>query len=260
MASPRPQSIPVFLLIKTAFQILWQQRDDALRLGFVPTLICFAGLVYGEDGLKAFGAHFQSGIMNPLPPGVALSVMSTLLVVLLAMALAAANWLRFMLLGPMGAVGLGLAIGRPHVSFLAWCLLLGFASAIAFIVISFPVLLLPRVFAGVGMFIAFIVVLVVTTRLLPFLVGQVIAQPMSLQQSWLASRGNGISLATALILVQIPVWIFASVLSQILFAIGFATAAPLAMVFIAAVLQIAMAILQTSILAAAFRQIVGIRA
>jgi hypothetical protein len=260
MASPRPQSIPVFLLVKTAFQILWQQRDDALRLGFIPTLICFAGFIYGQDGLRTVAVQFQSGVMNPLPPGVALGVMSTLLIVLLAMALAAGNWLRFMLLGPMGAVGLGLAIGRPHVSFLAWCLILGFASGIAFTVISFPILLLPGVLAGIGVFVAFVVVLVVTARLLPFLVGQVIGQPMSLQQSWIASRGNGVPLASALILVQIPLWIAASVLNQILFAIGFAMMAPLAMIFITAVFEIAVAILQASILAAAFRQIVGIRA
>ena len=36
---PRRQTIPVILLVKTAFQLLWQQRDDALRLGLVPTLL-----------------------------------------------------------------------------------------------------------------------------------------------------------------------------------------------------------------------------
>ena len=260
MASPRPQAIPVFLLVKTAFQILWQQRDDALRLGFIPTLICFGGFIYGRDALVIVAAQFQSGPMNPLPPGVALAVITTLLIVLLAMALVVGNWLRFMLLGPMGAVGLGFAIGWPHVGFLVSCLVLGFAAGIAFTVLCMPILLLPGLLAGIGIVVAFIVVFVAAARLLPFLVAQVIAQPMSLQQAWIASRGNGVALATALILVQVPLWIVASLLNQALFAVGFASVAPLAMIFIGAVFEIATAILQASILAAAFRQMVGIRA
>jgi hypothetical protein len=260
MALPRPQSIPVLLLVKTAFQILWQQRDDALRLGFIPTLICFGGFLYGASSLKQAGALFQSGMMTPLPPDVSLGILSTLLVILLATALVMANWLRFMLLGPMGAIGLGLSIGRPHISFLVWCVVLGFAGGIALSVLSMPMMLLPGMLAWVGMVVALVVVLVLVARLTPFLIGQVIVQPMSLQQAWSASRGNGISLTSALILVQVPLWIAASVLREILLAIGFADVAPLAMLFIAAVFQMVTAILQASILAAAFRQMVGIRA
>lgn len=260
MASPRPQSIPVFLLVKTAFQILWQQRDDALRLGFIPTLICFGGFLYGGSSLKQAGVFFPPDMMNPLPPDVALGIFSTLLIILLATALVMANWLRFMLLGPMGAVGLGLSIGRPHISFLVWCIVLGFAGGIAFSVLSMPMLLLPGLLGWVGMVVVLIVVLVLAARLMPFLIGQVIAQPMSLQQAWSASRGNGVPLTSALMLVQVPLWIAASVLSQTLVAIGFAAVAPLAMLFITAVFQIVTAILQASILAAAFRQMVGIRA
>jgi hypothetical protein len=209
--------------------------------------------------LRVVTAQFQSGMTNPLPPGVAFAVLSTLLIVLLAIALAAGNWLRFMLLGPMGAVGLGLAIGRPHVSFLVWCAVLIFTGSIVFIVVIMPIMLLPRLLAGVASVIAFIMLLVVAARLSPFLVGQVIAQPMPLKQAWSASRGNGVALASALILVQIPPWIALSLLKQILLAVGFASVAPLAMLFITAVFEIATAILQASILAAAFRQMVGIR-
>lgn len=259
MPLPRPQAIPVFLLVRSAFQILWQQRDDALRLGLVPTVICFGGFLYGQDALIQMASQWQSGAMTP-PPGAPLTVLATLLIVLVAMALAIGNWLRFMLLGPMGAIGLGLAIGRPHVAFLVSLLVLVFAGSIAFIVLSMPILLLPGLAAAVGLVVAFVLVLVATVRLSPFAVGQAIAQPMSLQEAWKASRGNGIPLATALILVQVPVWIAASLLNQLLFAIGFAAVAPLAMNFMNAVFEIAIAILQASVLAAAFRQLVGIRA
>lgn len=259
MPALRPQTIPVFLLVKAAFQILWQQRDDALRLGFIPTLIFFGGFLYGQDALVVVAKQWRSGEMEALPPGVPLAVLTTMLVALLAMALAMGNWLRFMLLGPMGAIGLGIAIGRPHVRFLVSCVVLVFAASIAFTVLSMPILLLPGLLGGIGSVVVLIGLMVVMVRLSPFLVGQVIAQPMSLQEAWNASRGNGIALATALILVQVPLWIAASLLNQILFAVGFAAVAPLAMLFITAVFEIAIAILQASILAAAFRQMVGVQ-
>jgi hypothetical protein len=259
MASPRPQSIPVFLLVKTAFQILWQQRDDALRLGFIPTLICFGGFLYGETAMTQAGVLYQASVTNPVPADVAFGIFSTLLIILAATALLVGNWLRFMLLGPMGAVGLGLAIGRPHVRFLVSCVVFGFAGSIAASVLSMPMLLLPGLLAWVGMIAVAIVVFVLAMRLTPFLVGQVIAQPMSLQQAWNASRGNGIALASALILTEIPLWIGARLLIQILSAVGFADVAPVAMIFITAVFQIAAGIVQASVLAAAFRQMVGIR-
>lgn len=261
MPALRPQSsIPVLLVVKSAYQILWQQRDDALRLGFVPTLICFGGFLYGRDALATLLTQWQPGMTSPPPDGVALPVFATLLIVLLGMALAIGSWLRFMLLGPMGAVGLGLALGRPHVNFLVSSVLLVFGAAIAFAVLSMPVLLLPGVLGVIGVIVALIAVTVVTVRLSPFVVGQVIQQPMSLQEAWRASRGNGVALTTALILVQVPLWIAVSLLNQILYAVGFAVVAPLAMLFITSVFEVAISILQASILATAFRQMVGIRA
>ncbi len=257
----RPQSsVPVLLVVKSAYQILWQQRDDALRLGFVPTLICFGGFLYGRDALATVLTQWQAGMTGPPPDGVALPVFATLLIILLAMAVAIGNWLRFMLLGPMGAVGLGLTIGRPHVNFLVSSVLLVFGASIAFAVLSMPILLLPGMLAGIGVVAALIAVTVVTVRLSPFVIGQVIAQPMSLQEAWRATRGNGVALTTALILVQVPLWIAVSLLNQILYAVGFAAVAPLAMLFITSVFEIAISILQASILAAAFRQMIGIRA
>ena len=261
MPALRPQpSIPVLLLVKSAYQILWQQRDDALRLGFVPTLICFGALLYGRGPLTVVLQHWRAGMTSPPPDGVALPVFATLMIVLLAIALAIGNWLRFMLLGPMGAVGLGLAIGRPHVSFLISTVLLVFGASIAFAVLSMPALLLPGVMGHIGIIVVLIAVTVVTVRLSPFVIGQVIAQPMSLQEAWRASRGNGVPLTTALIVVQLPIWIAVSLLNQILYLVGFAAVAPLAMLFITSLFEIAISILQASILAAAFRQMVGIRA
>ena len=260
MTAPRPQSIPVFLLVKSAFQVLWQQRDDALRLGFIPTIICFAGLLYGHDALIAVAKQWQSGTIAPSPPGVSLAMFVTMLIIFLGMVFAIGNWLRFMLLGPMGAIGLGLAIGRPHIMFLVACVLLEFAGSIALSVISMPLGSLPDALGLVGFLVAFMLVVVALVRLSPFVVGQVIAQPMSLQEAWRSSRGNGIPLTVALIVVQVPVWIATSLLNKVLFSVGFAAVAPLAMLFITAALVSLLALLQATVLATAFRQIVGIRA
>ena len=106
---PRRQTIPVLLQVKTALQILWQQRDDALRLGLIPALLMFGGVLYGRDALDTMRALAQTGIPVQIPPGVAGPIMVMCVTTLLSACLIMVNWLRFLLLGPMGAVGLGLA-------------------------------------------------------------------------------------------------------------------------------------------------------
>ncbi|HEY3149277.1 MAG TPA: hypothetical protein VGJ75_23140 [Dongiaceae bacterium] len=259
MASPRPQTIPVFLLVRTAYQLLWQQRDDALRLGLIPTLICFGALVYGGDSLDFARMQFESGTTDQVPGDTFASLVVMLLILLVGASLVIANWLRFTLLGPMAAVGIGLNIGRTHVSFIISCVLLGFGASIAGSVLSMPLMLLPGVLKAIGFVVILLVVMIVVARLLPFAVAQAIGQPMSLQQAWSASRGNGVALATAMILVQVPMYIAATLLTSILLTIGFASAAPLAMTFVEAVFQIIDAVLIAIVLATAFRQMVGIR-
>jgi len=259
MPVPRTQSIPVFLLVKNAFQILWQQRDDALRLGFIPTLICFAALAYSEHAMMAMVQQIQAGMRDQISSGDAFAILVSALISLLALALLVANWLRFTLLGPMGAIGLGLNIGRPHLGFVAACVALMIVSMVALTIISMPLLFLSGLLKGIGFAAALVAVLVGIARLLPFAVGQAIGQPLSFQQAWHATRGNGVALASGLILVLLPLWIVAFLLSNILFAIGFGQIAPLAMLFIGTVFQSAGVILQTIVLGTAFRQLVGIR-
>ena len=260
MNAPRPQSIPVFLLVKSAFQVLWQQRDDALRLGLIPTLLCFATLIYSQSTMISVMEQVQAGGRDQISSGDSFTVIVSALISLLSLAVLVANWLRFALLGPMAAIGLGLNIGRPHVGFVVTCVALFFVSIIALTVISMPLLLLGGLVKGVGFAIAVIAVLVGIARLLPFAVGQAIGQPLSLQQSWNVTRGNGVALALALILVLLPLWIVLFIVTNIMFVIGFGQTAPLAMLFIGSVFQSAGTILQAVVLAAAYRQLVGIRA
>lgn len=261
MNAPRSQTIPVLLVIRSVYQLLWQRKDDALRLGFVPTLLCFGGLFYSDDIIRAASQQVSAGISpEEALAGYAGMLIVSSVVVLLSIMLLMVNWMRFMLLGPMGAVGIGLNVGRPHFAFAITVIVMAFATGIALVVLSMPLLLLPEAAKTIGVIVCFIVLFVVLARLLPFAVGQAIGQPVSLQESWRAARGNGIALAVSLVLVQVPLWLAALATNFILNAIGFAAAAPLAIIFIGAVFQIVSAILQASVLATAFRQLIGIRA
>lgn len=258
-ALPPPQTIPVLLLVKSAYQSLWQQRDDALRLGFIPTLISFASMVYSRGSMVRIVGHMQAGTPDQISSGDVLAITLSGLLSVAALGLLVANWLRFALLGPMAAIGLGLRIGRPHVGFVVTCIVLVFVASIGFAVICMPLLLLPAALKGIGASVAFIATLVATVRLLLFAVGQAIGQPLTLQRAWSASRGNGVPLTSALILVWLPLWILAVLVSNVLYAMGFSQVAPLAMLFIGAAIQSAGYILQAVVLGAAFRQMVGVQ-
>ena len=259
MAAPRSQTLPVFLLIRSAYQFLWQRHDDALRLAFIPTMVAFGAFAFAEDAMVSIVSQVMAGKQDQLASGDQATVIVVAIIVLLAMAVLAVNWMRYALLGPMGAVGLGLAIGRPHMAFIVWSAALLFGASIALTVLSMPLQLLPPLIASIGVVVVFIIVLVGIARLTPFVVGQAIGQPISLQQAWAATRGNGVPLATAMILVQLPLWIVLVLLGDLLGAIGFAQVAPLAMLFIGIVFQAAGFIIQATVLSTAFRQLIGIK-
>ena len=114
---PRRQALPVMLLVKTSLQFLWQQRDDALRLGLVPTLLLFGSLLYGADGVVALAQTAQlaqSGAPAEVPPEAMPRLLALSVGLYVAVAWLTVNWLRFLLLGPMGAVGLGLKVRKQR--------------------------------------------------------------------------------------------------------------------------------------------------
>jgi hypothetical protein len=244
-------------------QILWQQRDDALRLGLVPTLIFFGGLLYARDTFGIVAALVQTqvetGVPSDPPPGVAGPLLVAFLAIVVSICLVTANWLRYLLLGPMGAVGLGLSIGATHLRFLLAAIGLGVAMLVASAILSQPLVLVPGAMRIIGMMLVAAVVLALMARFLPFVVGQAIGQSMSLAQSWRVSRGNGASLAISLILVQLPIGIVYAVLDLLLEIVGFAVVAPVAMIFVFAVAQTAVSVAQAGVLANAYRHMVGVR-
>jgi hypothetical protein len=257
---PRRQTIPVILQVKTALQILWQQRDDALRLGLIPTLLMFGGVLYAREALEIMRMLSRNGIPTEIPPGVAGPMLVMSFAWLISGCLMMVNWLRFLLLGPMGAVGVGLAIGVAHLRFLLAAIGMAVAIVVVMAILMQPVLLLvPGTLAGIGSMLIAVIMLVVIARFLPFLVGRAIGQSMSLAQSWRVSRGNGASLAASLILVQLPILFAFALLDFLLKMVGFVAVAPVAMVFLFCVAQILVSICQASVLANAYRHMVGVR-
>jgi hypothetical protein len=232
-----------------------------LRLGLIPTLICFGGLLYSEEIVQRASeqASGPAGMEEALS-GYSGMVLVSVVIMSLSTILLMANWIRFTLLGPMGAVGVGLNVGRPHLMFAVTMVVLAFASGIFFLVISMPLMFLPQLLKNIGVLAAFVVGLIVFVRLMLYSVAQAIGQPISLQDAWRASRGTGMALAASLVLVQVPILVVLVVISTILQLIGFAAVAPLAMLFIVSVFQNMSAILQAIVLATTFRQLVGIRA
>lgn len=255
----RRQSLPVLLLVKTAYQLLWQQRDDALRLGLVPTLLVFGGFLYGDSALRDFMLAAEGNALEQLSPDVATRILVLGGVILISVCLLTVNWLRFLLLGPMGAVGVGLAIGRPHIRFLIAMVFLGLAAMVVAMAVSLFLAFMPAVVQLAGNLALVAALMVLAVRFLPFLVGQAIGQPLSLAQSWNASRGNGMAVAMSLILAQIPFFVGLIVLQQILDGTGFSRVAPAGTTFIASVGQVADWICQAGVLAAAYRHLVGVR-
>jgi hypothetical protein len=273
MNAPRPQSIPIFLLVRTTFQLMWQQKDDVLRLGLVPVLLCFAGFLFGQDDLHVFietmntiavGASTGTAdqAANPytvLPAGALGGVVVMFLVLLAAYGLMTVNWLRFVLLGPMAAVGVGVNIGWSHwrylVSFVGLVLVGSFVVTVA----SMPASLLPGIIGQIVMIAVFIGALLAGARLLPYLVSIAVSQPMRLQESWAIARGNVVSLVVALALTWIPFMIGAFIVNGILAIVGFTEAAPVATLFITALFQVAGWTGQAGVLGTAYRHMVGIR-
>lgn len=254
----RRQSIPILLLIKTGFQLLWQQRDDGLRLGIVPVLVVFGGYLYASDALIAFITAVQQGAADAAAVQAG-RVLFLGLLVLVAFSLLSVNWLRFLLLGPMGAIGIGLNIGAAHIGFVVALFGLVAATMAALTLGGIVLGLLPPAVAMLGNLLLFAGAMVVNARFVPFLVGKAIGQALTLRQSWTVSRGHALAIAMAVILVQVPFVIGLALLHQILAVTGFAAVAPAATSFIDSTVQVADWICQAGVLATAYRHLVGVR-
>jgi len=254
------QPIPPLPLATGALRVTWQRRDDALRLGMVPAIILFCGFAYGWESLARYWDLLGAGQTGEIEGALMLRVMALMLVSAISAAIVVANWLRFLLLGPMSAIGLGLSLGKNHVGFFAAMLALFLLLGMALAILSMPLAFLPGPLSPLSIVAVTIGLLVVFARQVFVPVSIAIGQHITPQRSWLATRGNGLRLAFALVLVELPLFLALNVAAIVLDVVGFAQAAPYAMMFIAACFQVAILIAQSSVIAAGYRHLIGIEA
>lgn len=252
--------LAVMQLVRTSLQSLALCRDDALRLGVVPLVIYFLGTLYGGAALEQmFSGGFEQG-SSQINPDAAGSLMITGIIIVIGLSLLSVSWLRFLLLGPSAAEGLGLALRRLHFIFLLGAFALGFCGSLALALASIPIALLLGSAAQIGVLVAALLIGMVGVRLALALVGIAIGQPIGLRQAWEASQGQGWVLLFACLLVEAPFLLLMIVIRLIAEGTGLADAAPYTMLLIGCVAQIAATLAQCGVVAAAFRRLVGVRA
>lgn len=249
----------IIQLVTTSLQSLWLCRDDALRLGVVPMIIYFCAMLYGRPAAIAVMDALENGTTD-LARSVGGDLLLSGLVSVFSFALLAVNWLRFLLLGPQKASGLGLHLNRAHLQFLLGAIALGFVALIGLSLLSLPIQFLPPALARIGIWVAALIVGLTVIRLSLALVAIAINQPVGLRQIWEASRGQGFVLLIAFMLAQIPFMLAVMLIGVIAGVTGLANAAPYTLLLLGCVCQIAATMAQTGVLAAAYRRLIGVRA
>jgi hypothetical protein len=246
-------------LVQTSLRSLSLCRDDALRLGIVPLVIYFLGMIYGRGAVAQLFDSFEQG-RSEIDAAAAGPLFITGLIVVAGLSLLAVNWLRFLLLGPNAAEGLGLALRRAHLVFFGGAIGLGFCASLALSLISIPIAILLGSAAQFGVWAAVLVIGMVAVRLVLVLVGVAIGQPIGPRRAWEASQGQGWALLFACLVVEAPFVLIMLVLGLIAGVTGLSAAAPYAMLFIGCVAQIAATLAQCGVLAAAYRRLIGVQA
>lgn len=249
----------IIQLVATSLQSLMLCRDDALRLAALPALLYFAAMVYGQSAAYAVMATIESGAPN-LNPALAGRLLLTAIVAALSLSWLAVNWLRFLLLGPQSAPGLGWNLGRPHLLFLLGAVALTFAALLCISLVSLPIQLVLRGAAQIGFWVAALAIGMAVIRISLALVAIAIGQPLALRQAWDASKGQSVVLLVAFLLAEVPFILLVSVIGLIAGATGLAAIAPYTLLLIGCVIQIVATMAQCGVLAAAYRRLIGVRA
>jgi hypothetical protein len=244
MIEPRSLDLLPWPMAMAAFRRVWQERDDLLRLAAVPVVIVFLMYLWFQRAAEE--------LLHAIPPGQQpdAATIQALQVPFLLYALGSwcvtvvfsANWMRVLMLGGNAVQGLGLALSRRHLRLLALSLGLQIgASILLSIVLLIIALILPvpaLTFAVMILFVIWYVIAVV--RLCPVWVGISIDAPLKLRAAWKRTDGFGIKLAVALVMVSFVLLMLQFLLFTVSMSLGVTEAAPLALSFIAVVIQFIM--------------------
>ncbi len=240
-----------------SLRALIKRHDDALRLGLMPALLIFGGFCYGWSDMQRYWVILETGNAQSIDDSVIENILIVLSIFSLGSAIAAINWLRFLLLGKESVRGLGLRLTSHYFRFFIAIFIIGALLTTLMAAISLPLGLLPNPFDTFALIVTMVGVFVLFVRQAFILVSLAIGQRVAPALAWKATAGNGLRIALGLALVEIPIVFFLNHFAILLASIGFAGAAPYAMMFIAAIFQSIIAMAQSGVLANAYVRLVG---
>lgn len=227
-----------------AFRRVWQERDNLLRLAAVPVIVVFLMYLWFQRSAEE--------ILHAIPPGqqpdaeTMQALQGPLMLYALgswcATVLFSANWMRVLVLGSNAVQGLGLAVSRLHLRLLVLSIALQIGASIllsiALLVAAFILPMPALTFAILILFVIWYVIAV--ARLCPVWVGIAIDAPMKLRDAWKRTETFGIKLAVALVMVSFALLMLQFLFFTVSMSLGVLEAAPLALSFIAVVVQFVM--------------------
>lgn len=244
MNQPSSTDLQPWPLAMAAFRRVWAERDDLLRLAAVPVAATFAVYLWVQDSLGEAMLAIQPG-QQPDPETMAALQGPILLYGLASLCILgvfSVNWMRCLVLGHDAVGGLGLAIGRRHVRLVLLAIGLQIlATLLLSVALVVAVHIVPANAVVFAVFVLGIIwYLIAAARLAPAWVGIAIDAPMKLAEAWRRTRGFGIKLAVALVIVSFLLFVLQSALFWLSLGLGVTELAPLALNFISVVIQFVM--------------------
>lgn len=237
---PKREPLLIGPSISEAFQLLWQLRDDWLRLAILPVLASFVLsiplILWPEEPLRLLPA-----LANVFP-----------------LALFAASWLRVLLFGPDAVAGLGLRwTQRESRLLLRWLqlqILVGLGAALPL------ALVLPLLQTPVGMLLLgaiFCISLFVLLRLCLVLPAVMADRQLDLAGAWAATADCAPAMLAVVLLVNLPVSFAGMALELLARSAGLAEVLPLTLLLIEDALGYVGIALSLIVLARVFRDRAG---
>ena len=261
MIPSHQQNLQPVPLASAACRRVWAERDDLLRLGVVPLVPLYLLFRTLESLQTTIFAELQKG-----PAGEPATLIDAVLRMSLAslgllmvVSVFSVNWIRRMTLGRAAVPGLGLNLGRRHLSFTLVMILLVAVPFVVSLVISTILSLVGLVSIALlaSMLMMTIGYLVLLTRLSPAWIGIAIDAPMPFKIAWERTRGQGGRLIGALLITAFPAFAAQWLLAMMFFGLGLLAAAPLAFSALSSFISLVYMAVQVSLFVLAYPRFVS---
>lgn len=257
-APRRDRNVQVWPLVTTSVRRCWAARDEFLCLGILPVTLLVLVTSPLHDLMEEFRraeALGQSALVQAMSDA-APEVTLLNLCLTATYCLFAVNWVRLMTLGPAAVNPLGLSIGIRHLRLFAFMVAIAVVTAIAALLLAFLLLgfgatgILTALVFGTVLWIGFVL------RLSPRWIGMAIDAPMPMAIAWKRTRGQGIKLFLALLLIEIPALVAEQVVGIVFQLTGLIAMAPYTFFFLICSIEMVRLAVQLGALLAAYPQFV----